>query len=72
VLTEAVFLSDAREEALLLTEEFRDAEARAITRGILRLARTQDPGSGFVPTKEVSTPAGGGGGTRGCVDPPLG
>ena len=39
--------------------------------GVLRLARTEDPGSGYRPTKEVETPAGGGGGSSGCVDPPL-
>lgn len=72
VLTEAAYLSNPAENALLETEEFRDAEARAIADAILRLVRTDDPGSGFVPTKEAPTPAGGGGGTRGCEDPPLG
>ena len=72
VLVEATYLSNPAENELLLTEEFRDAEARAITDAILRLVRTQDPGSGFVPTKEAPTPAGGGGGSSGCVDPPLG
>jgi len=71
VLSEAVFLSNPAEDALLRTPAFRDAEARAIATAILRFARTDDPGSGFVPTEEVSTPAGGGGGPSGCVDPPL-
>ena len=71
VLTEAAFLTNPAEEALLRTEEFRHAEARAIATAILRYVRTSDPGSGFAPTKEVSTPAGGGGGSSGCVDPPL-
>lgn len=71
VLTEAAFLSDPTENALLLTDEFRDAEARAIADGVLRLLQTEDPGSGFKPTKEVSVPAGSGGGASGCVDPPL-
>ncbi len=71
VLAEAAFLSDPEEEALLRTEEFRDAEARAITRAILRLVTTDDPGGGYVATKVSDAPAGGGGGTAGCEDPPL-
>ncbi len=72
VLAEAAYLSNPAENALLETAEFRDAEARAIADAILRLVRTDDPGSGHVPTKEAATPAGGGGGPTGCVDPPLG
>lgn len=71
VLAEAAFLSDPAESALLETEEFRAAEARALTDGVLRLLRTDDPGSGFKPTKEVQVPAGSGGGSSGCIDPPL-
>lgn len=71
VLTEAAFLTNPAEDALLRTEEFRQAEAVAIATAILRFVRTADAGSGYVPTKEVSTPAGGGGGSSGCVDPPL-
>ncbi len=71
VLAEAVFLSDPEEEALLRTEAFRDAEADAITRAIVRLVSTDDQGSGFVATKVSDTPAGSGGGTAGCADPPL-
>ena len=72
VLVEATYLTNPAESALLATEEFRAAEARAIADAVLRLIRTDDPGSGFVPTKEAPEPAGGGGGARGCVDPPLG
>jgi len=71
VLSEAGFFTHPAEEARYRTEEFRDAEARAIAGAVLRYVRTQDPGSGFAPTKEVSNPAGGGGGSSGCVDPPL-
>jgi N-acetylmuramoyl-L-alanine amidase len=71
VLTEAAYLSNPAENELLLTEEFRDAEARAITDAVLRFARTDDPGSGYRPVKETHVPAGGGGGSGGCVDPPL-
>lgn len=71
VLTEAAFISDPEEDALLRTDEFRDAEAAAIATAILRLVDTEDPGSGFVATKVSDSPAGGGGGTAGCEDPPL-
>lgn len=71
VLTEAAYLTNPAEDALLRTAEFRQAEAQAIATAVLRFVRTDDPGSGFAPTKEVSTPAGGGGGSSGCVDPPL-
>src|SRR3546814_6744592 len=43
VLTEAAYLSNPAENALLETEAFRDAEARAIADGVLRLIRTRDP-----------------------------
>lgn len=71
VLTEAAYLSNPAENALLETDAFRDAEARAIADAVLRLARTEDPGSGYKPVKEVEVPAGSGGGSSGCVDPPL-
>ncbi len=71
VLVEAAYLTNPAENALLTTEEFRAAEARAIANAVLRLVRTDNPGSGFVPTKEAPAPAGSGGGTRGCEDPPL-
>lgn len=71
VLIEAAYLSHPPENALLETEEFRQAEARAIADAVVRLARTPDPGSGFAPTKEAPTQAGRGGGSNGCVDPPL-
>ncbi len=71
VLIEAAYLSNPAEEALLATEAFRDAEARAIADAVLRLLTTDDPGSGFRPTKEAAAPAGGGGGSAGCVDPDL-
>ncbi len=71
VLTEGAYLSNPAENALLETEAFRDAEARAIADGVLRLLRTDDPGSGYKPVKEQAVPAGGGGGTSGCTDPPL-
>lgn len=71
VLTEAAYLSNPAEDALLHTAEFRQAEAQAIADAFVRFAATDDPGSGFAPTKVTDTPAGGGGGTGGCEDPPL-
>ena len=71
VLTEAAYLTNPAEDALLNTDAFRDAEADALAAAIVRLVTTDDPGSGFVPTKEASAPAGSGGGVSGCVDPPL-
>jgi N-acetylmuramoyl-L-alanine amidase len=71
VLTEAAYLSNPAENALLETAEFRDAEARAIADAVLRLANSDDPGSGYKPTKQVDVPAGSGGGASSCVDPPL-
>lgn len=70
-LSEAVYISDPVEDALLNTDAFRDAEAQAIADAVIRLVTTEDPGSGFRPPKVVETPAGGGGGTAGCEDPPL-
>lgn len=71
VLSEAAYISDPTEEALMRTEEFREAEAKAVADSVLRFVTTQDPGSGFQPPRIVETPAGGGGGTAGCEDPPL-
>ena len=72
VLSEAAYISDPNEDALLGTDAFRDAEAKAIADAFTRFVTTDDPGSGFAPTKVVDTPAGGGGGSAGCVDPPMG
>jgi len=71
VLSEAAFITNAPEEALLRTTEFRHAEAVAIATAITRFVTTPDPGSGFVIPYPREEPAGGGGGPEGCVDPPL-
>jgi N-acetylmuramoyl-L-alanine amidase len=68
-LVELAFISNPSEEALLGRDDVRRAEAGAVARGIVRWLRTQDPGSGFVVPYPRSEPAGGGGGTTGCVDP---
>jgi N-acetylmuramoyl-L-alanine amidase len=72
VLAESAFLTNAPEEALLRTPAVQQAEAQALTRGIVRFTTTSDPGSGFVTPYPRTQPAGPGGGTAGCVDPPLG
>jgi len=72
VLSEAAFISNAPEEALLADPAFQAVEAEAFTRAVVRFVATQDPGSGFVVPYPRTTPAGPGGGPEGCVDPPLG
>lgn len=72
VLSEAAFLSNPPEEALLATPEFRRAEAEAIARAIERFLTSDDPGSGFTEPYARAEPAGSGGGASGCVDPDLG
>jgi N-acetylmuramoyl-L-alanine amidase len=68
-LAELAFLSNPSEEALLKRDDVRKAEAGAVARGIVRYLRSEDPGSGFTVPYPRTEPAGGGGGTTGCVDP---
>jgi N-acetylmuramoyl-L-alanine amidase len=70
-LSEALFLTDPAEEALLVRADVQQGEADAIARGIRRFMLGRDPGSGFVTPYPRTEPAGGGGGTNDCVDPPL-
>ncbi len=72
VLSEAAFISNPPEEALLVDPAFQAVEADAFTRAIVRYVTTDDPGSGFVVPYPRIQPAGPGGGAAGCVDPPLG
>src|SRR5690606_31222309 len=71
VLSEAAFISNPEEEALLADPAFQRVEAEAITRAVVRFATTDDPGSGFVEPYPRTEPAGPGGGATGCEDPPL-
>jgi N-acetylmuramoyl-L-alanine amidase len=71
VLSEAAFISNPDEEALLRTPAFQQAEAQAITDAVVRFVTTDDPGAGFVTPYPRTQPAGPGGGTEGCEDPPL-
>lgn len=71
VLSEAAFITNPPEEALLVDPAFRAVEAGAFTRAVIRYVTTTDPGSGFVEPYPRTEPAGSGGGASGCVDPPL-
>ncbi len=71
VLSEAAFISNPPEEELLLTDDFRHAEALAIARAVVRYLGTPDQGSGYTTPYDRTEPAGGGGGTSGCEDPAL-
>lgn len=71
VLSEAAFISNPPEEALLIDPAFQAVEAGAFTRAAVRYVTTADPGSGFVEPYPRTEPAGSGGGASGCVDPPL-
>jgi N-acetylmuramoyl-L-alanine amidase len=72
VLSEAAFISNPPEEALLVDPAFQAVEASAFTKAVIRYITTTDPGSGFVVPYPRVQPAGPGGGASGCVDPPLG
>lgn len=72
VLTEAFFLSDPDEEALLLREDVRQSEAEAIAAAVERFVTTADPGSGFRDPLISDASTGGGGGQSGCRDPAIG
>lgn len=72
VLSEAAFISNGPEEALLTDPAFQAVEAAAFTRAVIRYVTTADPGSGFVVPYPRTAPAGSGGGASGCIDPPLG
>ena len=68
-LAELAFVSIPTEETLLQRDDVRRVEAAAVARGIVRFLRTDDPGSGFIEPYPRTEPAGGGGGSQGCVDP---
>lgn len=72
MLSEAAFISNPTEAALLATTEFQRVEADAIARAVIRFVSTDDPGSGFTEPYPRAAPPSSGGGAAGCVDPPLG
>ncbi len=66
-LSEAAYITNPTEEALLRRDDFLSAEAAAIVRAIERLVRTRDAGSGFTVPYPRTQPAGGGGTADVCV-----
>lgn len=70
-LAELGFISNPPEAELYARPEVQQVEGAAVARGIVRFLTTQDPGSGYVEPYPRETPAGPGGGSSGCVDPPL-
>ena len=71
VLAEYMFISNGPEADLLARPDVQAALGQATARAIVRFLRTDDPGSGYVEPYPRETPAGPGGGSAGCVDPPL-
>ena len=71
VLSEAAFLNNPAEEALLVRPDVQQGEADAIASAVRRFMLGNDQGSGFVEPYDRTEPAGSGGGTSGCEDPPL-
>lgn len=71
VLAELGFVSNPAEAELFRQADVQKVEGEAVARGIVRFLRSNDPGSGFVEPYPRSSPAGGGGGSSNCVDPPL-
>ncbi len=70
VITEALYLSNPAEAALIAQASVQQVEAQALADGLNRWLTTADAGGGYTPhfTDPTST---GTGGTEGCVDPPL-
>jgi N-acetylmuramoyl-L-alanine amidase len=68
-LSEAAFVSNPEEETLLRRDDVRQAEADAVVTAIERYFAGERPGDVFTEPYLRTTPAGGGGGAAGCVDP---
>lgn len=71
VLTEALYLSEPTEATLLAESDVVQAEAAAIARAVVRYLESDDEGGGHLDDHTFTGRLGGGGGTAGCVDPPL-
>ncbi len=71
VLTEAMFLTNPPEAALLADPAVLAAEADALARAIDRYFSSADNGSGFIEGLIFRGDLGPGGGTDGCKDPAL-
>ena len=72
VLSEAAFISNPAEEALLADPAFQQRRGHGAHRGHRPLRHHRRPGSGYVTPYPRTQPAGPGGGSDGCEDPPLG
>ncbi|HEV8297970.1 MAG TPA: N-acetylmuramoyl-L-alanine amidase [Acidimicrobiales bacterium] len=70
IILEAAYLSGSEEAKLIRTNEFRDAEAQAVARGIERWLTTDAPGSGYRNGIVANGPSNVPNLAR-CVDPPL-
>lgn len=71
VLAELGFISNPPEEALYGRADVQQVAGEAVARGIVRFLTTSDPGSGFTEPYPRESPAGSGGGSSNCEDPPL-
>lgn len=71
VISEAMYMNRAAEEALINDRNFRQVEAAALGRAIQRFLSTDDKGTGFVPGIKLVGSVGNGGGLDGCLDPQL-
>jgi len=71
VLSEAAFLSNPQEAAVLADANVQRGEGAAIARAVRRFMLGDDPGSGYTDPYPRTEPAGGGGGTDQCVEPTL-
>lgn len=71
ILTEAMFLSNPAEAELLAQPAIVEAEAQALANAIERFFVSDAPGTGFIEGLNFQGDLGPGGGTDGCVDPPL-
>jgi N-acetylmuramoyl-L-alanine amidase len=69
VLIEALYQSSEPEASLLLRDDVREAEAKAISDAIVAWIESPYAGSGYLPPLVASESPGGGGGTAGCEDP---
>lgn len=71
VLAELGFVSNAEEEALYSRRDVQQRLGAAVALAAARYLTSDEPGSGFTEPYPRESPAGSGGGTRGCVDPVL-
>lgn len=70
-LIEMAYMGNENEAALLQTDDYVQVSAVALADGIERFLNSTDEGIGFVDEPRLFTPAGGTGGSEGCIDPIL-